>query len=93
MGLKRNHICILGLPGGEEKKGTEDFFKELIAENHFNLDGELDSHPGGLKSSKQINSRLTSLKQLIIKLLKASDKYKILTTLRKKKGSLSGNTN
>ena len=36
--MKRNSICIIGVPeGGEREKGTEKIFHEIIAENFPNM--------------------------------------------------------
>ena len=42
--LKRNNLCIIGVPEGVAKqKGTESLFKEIIAENFPNLQRDLDT--------------------------------------------------
>ena len=42
--LKRNNICVIGVPEGVAKqKGTESLFKEIIAENFPNLQRDLDT--------------------------------------------------
>ena len=43
--MKRNDICILGIPEGEKKdKGTESIFNTLVAENLPNMGREMDIH-------------------------------------------------
>ena len=35
--MKRNNICIIGIPEGEEEQGIENLFEEVIMENFPNL--------------------------------------------------------
>ena len=41
--MKRNNICMIGIPEGEKKeKGTESIFIAIMAENFLNLGREID---------------------------------------------------
>ena len=42
--IRRCNIRIIGIPEGEEKKGAENFFKEIMAENFQNLGREMELH-------------------------------------------------
>ena len=40
--IKRNNICIIGVPEGEEReKGPEKIFEEIIVENFPNMGKEI----------------------------------------------------
>ena len=35
--MKRNNICIIGIPEGEEEQGIENLFEKVMMENFSNL--------------------------------------------------------
>ena len=53
--MKRNNICIIGIPEGkEEKQGIENLFEQVMMENFPNLIGEKShTNPGNTESSNQ----------------------------------------
>ena len=40
--IKCVNICIIGIPEGDERRGTKNLLEEIIAENLLNLRNEMD---------------------------------------------------
>ena len=94
MKMKRNKICIVGIPEGEEKeKGTESIFKALMAENFLNLGREMDIQIYEAQRTPKIsNLDRATPRQIIIKLSKSKTKKKNFKSSKRKEISyLKGN--
>ena len=85
--VKCNNISIIGMPeGGERVKGTEEIFKEIIAENFPNIEKEpLTQIQDAQQIPYKIHTRRNTPRHILIKLTKIKDKEKILKAAREKK--------
>uniref|UniRef100_A0A8D1UND1 LINE-1 retrotransposable element ORF1 protein n=1 Tax=Sus scrofa TaxID=9823 RepID=A0A8D1UND1_PIG len=74
--IKRNNICIIGEPEGEEReKGTEKIFQEIIAKNFLNMRKEsLTQVQEAQRVPYKINPRRNTLRHILIKLTKIKDR-------------------
>ena len=74
--IKCNNICIIGVPEGEEReKGTEEIFKEIIAENFPNMGKEpLTQIQEVQQASYKINPRRNTPRHILIKMTKIKDR-------------------
>uniref|UniRef100_A0A9L0TR74 L1 transposable element RRM domain-containing protein n=1 Tax=Equus caballus TaxID=9796 RepID=A0A9L0TR74_HORSE len=87
--IKHTNICIIG--GKEKKKGAENLFKEIMAENFPNLVREMDLQvTEANRSPNFINARRPTPQHIVVKLAKVNDKEKILRTARQKKLTYKG---
>ena len=50
--MKRNNICMIGIPEGEEEHGIENLFEKVMMENFQNLMREKVTNPGDTDSPK-----------------------------------------
>ena len=55
--IKHNNICIIGIREEEKGKGTEDLFREIIAENLLKLGNETDIQIQEAKNPQQNQQR------------------------------------
>ena len=52
--MKRNNICIIGIPEGEEEEqGIENLFEKVTMENFPNLMKKSHTNPGNTESPNQ----------------------------------------
>ena len=84
--IKSNNICIIGVPGGEEReKGPEKIFEEIIVENFPNVGKEIATQ---LQEAQRVPGRINPRRNMprctVIKLTKIKDKEKLLKTTREK---------
>ena len=84
--LKRNDLCIIGIPEEEERgKGAEGVLEEIIAENFPDLGKEKGIE---IQEAQRIpfrrNLNRSSAWHIIVKLAKYKDKEKILKAAREK---------
>ena len=78
--IKRNNICIIGLPEGEER---EKEIEEIIVENFPNMGKEIATQVQEVQRVPgRINPRRNTLRHIVIKLTKIKDKEKLLQTTR-----------
>ena len=65
-----NNICIIRVPkGGEDEKGAENSFEEIMAENVPNAGKETDIQVHEAKRvPKKMNPKRTTPKHIIIKI-------------------------
>ena len=78
--IKRNNICIIGVPEGEEReKGPEKIFEEIIVENFPNMGKETATQV----QEAQRNPRRNTPRHIVIKVAKIKDKEKLLKAARK----------
>ena len=84
--IKRNNICIIGVPEGEEReKGPEKIFEEIIVENFPNVGKEITTQVQEVQRVPgRINPRRNMLRHIVIKLTKIKDKEKLLKARREK---------
>ena len=84
--IKRNNICIIGIPGEEErKKDDESVLEETIAENFPDLGKEKGIEiQEAQRTPFRRNLDITSAQHIIVKLAKYKDKEKILKAARDK---------
>ena len=77
-------LCMIGIPEGEErKKGIENVFEEVMAENFSNLKKESDIQvQEAQRVPNKINPNRPTPRHIIIKMAKV--KEKILKTAREK---------
>lgn len=68
---KQTSIRIMGVPEGEERKGAQRIFEEIIAENMSNLGKYTDINSISLTNSKWDKPKRLTPRHIIIKVLKA----------------------
>ena len=85
--VKCTNIHIIGLPEGEEReKGTGKIFREIIAKNLPNMGKEpITQIKEAQRLPYKINTRRSTPRHILIKLIKIKDKEKILKAAREKK--------
>ena len=74
--IKRNNICIIGVPEREEReKVIKSLFKGIKPENFPNLERDFDIqvHEAN-RSTQSFNPRQSSPRHIIIKLFKMADR-------------------
>ena len=84
--MKRNNICIIGIPEGEEDdQGIENLFEKVMMENFPNLMREKVTQIQETQRvpSKRNPKRPTS-RHIFIKMAKFQDKERILKAAREK---------
>ena len=74
--IKRNNICIIGVPEGEEReKGPQKIFEEIIVENFPNMGKEIATQ---IQEAQQVpnsvNPRRNMSRHIVIKLANIKDK-------------------
>ena len=83
--MKRNNICMIGIPEGEEEHGIENLFEKVMMENFPNLMREKVTQ---IQESQRVpmkrNSKRPTAKHIIIKMAKFQDKERILKAAREK---------
>lgn len=86
--MKRNNLCIIKVPQKKEKKkGAENFFKDIMAENFPNLgDLQICEFMKLIDPPKILITKDFSSKYTIIKLSKIKEEENFITS--KKKNSL-----
>ena len=79
---KHTNIRIIEVPEEEEKKkGSEKIFEEIIVKNFPNMGKDIvDQVQEAQRVPGRINTKKTTPRQIIFKLLKTKDKEKILKT-------------
>ena len=84
--IKRNNICIIGVPEGEEReKGPEKIFEEIIVENFPNMGKEIATQVQEAQTVPyRINPRRNTPRHIVIKVAKIKDKEKLLKAAREK---------
>ena len=84
--IKRNNICIIGVPEGEEReKGPKKIFEEIIVEKFPNMRKETVTKVQEVQRVPyRINSRRNTTRHIVIKLEKIKDKEKLLKAARAK---------
>ena len=87
--MKRNNICIIGIPEGEEEEqGIENLFEKVMMENFPNLMREKVTQ---IQETQRVPSKRTpkrpTSRHIIIKMAKFQDKERILKAEREKQGS------
>ena len=85
--MKRNNICIIGIPEGEEEEqGIENLFEKVMMENFPNLMREKVTQ---IQETQRVPSRRNpkrpTSRHIIIKMAKFQDKETILKVAREKK--------
>ena len=84
--IKRNNICIIGVPEGEEReKGPKKIFEEIIVENFLNMGKEIATQvQEAQRVPYRINPRRNTPRHILIKLSKIKYKENILKAAREK---------
>ena len=76
--IKCTNIHIIGVPEGEEReRGLEKIFEDMTAENFPNV-GKVNQVQKAHRVPGRINPRRNTLRHIVIKLTKFTDKDKIL---------------
>ena len=85
--IKRNKICITGVPeGGEREKGPKKIFEEIIVENFPNMGKEIATQvQEAQRVPGRINPRRNTPRHIVIKLAKIKNKAKLLKATSKKR--------
>ena len=94
--MKRNNICIIGIPEGEEEEERiENLFEKIMMENFPNLMREkVTQTQESQRVPKKKNLKRPTGRHIIIKIAKFQDKERILKAAREKKGSnIQGSSN
>ena len=85
--MKRNNICIIWIPEGEEEEqGIQNLFEKVMVENFPNLMREKVTQlqdTQGVPSKR--NPKRPTVRHIIIKMAKLQDKERILKAAREKK--------
>ena len=78
--IKRNNICIIRVPEGEEReKGPEKMFEEIIFENFPNMGKEIATQvQEAQRVPGRINPRRNMPRHIVIKLTKIKEEEKLL---------------
>ena len=83
--MKRNNICIRGIPKGEEEEGIENLFEKVMMENFPKLMREKVTQ---MQETQRIPSKKKpkrpTARHIIIKLAKFQDKERFLKAAREK---------
>ena len=84
--IQRPNIRIIGIPEGEEtNKGIDNLFHEILEENFPNLERHSKIQTQEIQSTpNRINPRRSSPKHIIARLVKSTDKDKMLKLAREK---------
>ena len=84
--IKHTNIQIIGVPEEEqEKKGYENIFEEIIAENFSSVEKEIvDQVQEAQRVPYRINPRRNTPRHILIKLTKIKHKERILKAAREK---------
>ena len=84
--IKRNNICIIGVPEGEEsKKGPLKIFEEIIVEKFPNMGKEIATQvQEAQRVPDRINPRRNMPRHIVIKWTKIKAKEKLLKAKREK---------
>ena len=85
--IKRNKIRIIGVPEGEDReKGPGKIFEEIIVENFPNMGKEIATQvQEAQRVPYRANPRRNVLRHIVIKLIKITDKEKLLKAAREKR--------
>ena len=85
--IKRNNICITGVPEGEEREtGPEKIFEEIVVENFPNMGEEIvTQNQEAQRVPYRINPRKNTRRHIVIKSAKIKDKEKLLKAAREKR--------
>ena len=80
--MKRNNICIIGIPEGEEQ-GIENLFEKVMMENFPNLKREKATQ---IQETQRVpikrNSKRPTSRHIIMKIAELKDKERILKAAR-----------
>ena len=84
--MKRNNICIIGIPEGEEdEQGIENLFEKVMMENFPNLMKEKGTQiQEAQRVSINRNPKRPTPRHIIIKMAKLKGKERILEAAREK---------
>ena len=84
--MKRNNICIRGVPEGEEREEEpEKTFEEIIVENFPDMGKEIATQvQEAQRVPYRINPRRNTPRHIVIKVAKINDKEKLLKAAREK---------
>ena len=82
--MKRNNICIIGIPKGEEEEqGIENLFEKVMMENFPNL---MRAKVTQIQETQRVpskrNLKRPTARHIIIKMAKFQDKERILKATR-----------
>ena len=81
--IKWANLCITAIPEGEEKeKGIENIFEEIMSENFPNLKETDIKIQEAQRAPNKLNPNRPTLRHIIIKMAKVSDKERILKAAR-----------
>ena len=83
--MKRNNICIMGIPQGEDsEQGIENLFEEIMTKNNTNLVNKKDTPTEEAQRAlnTMVPNRPTS-RHIIIKMAKFKDKERTLKLQKK----------
>ena len=78
--MKRNNICIIGIPEGEEEEqGIENLFEKVMMENSLNtMRGKVTQIQEPKMVPMKRNAKRPTPRHIIIKMAKFQDKERIL---------------
>ena len=84
--MKRNNICIIGIPEGEEEEqGIENLFEKVMMEDFPNVMREKVTQ---IQETQRVpnkrNPKRPTARHIIIKMTKFQDRERILNALRDK---------
>ena len=81
--IKQANMHIIGIPEGLEKdKGMENIFEEIVTGNFPNLKDTEFKTQEAQRSPNKLNPNRPTLRHIIIKMAKVSDKERILKAAR-----------
>ena len=93
--IKRNNICIIGVPEGEEReKGLEKIFEKIIVENFPNMGKEIATQlQEAQRVPYRIKPRMNTPRHIVIKLVKNKHKEKVTESSKgKTTNNIQGNS-
>ena len=84
--MKRNNICMIGIPEGEEEEqGIENLFEKVMMENFPNLRREkVTQIQESQRVAIKMNPKRPTARHILIKMAKFQDKERIVKAARKK---------
>ena len=89
--MKRNNICIIGIPEGEEDQGIENLFEKVMIENFPNLMTEKVTQ---IQEAQRVpikrNPKRPTFRHIIIKMAKFQDRENLKGSKKETGSNIQG---